>query len=559
VASDAFIVEMDRKRGSTPRTKVEFIDKDDNVTDISDHYLYGANFGQVRERAPDEIQSGQLDIVLSNYDDMFSEFISTSLLYQMDYHGAKIRVSEGFLLPDGTEEYEPQGVVFIDQLLTDPASSRVTLRCRDLLWRIMDQKLHGRLDTEVPVADGANIGDGTVTGVAKLAFTTVNQDWTLTCDGAGGDGVGTFDVVGSIDGNIGQATSGTEFVDDSSGVRFTIRAGATPWQVGDEFTFTLAQHPEWAGMNAGKIIWSILTGYSWDTDTQEPFSDLVFDLDHTQSTANVDIDFESFETAIAAIESIGVFDIKGYAAYDTEAVGFLQSLIVMFLGSLYTGNDGRIKLSTYLPSQNPNLRTFADSLKITNLSYSRSIEEIINQVTVNYKASDTWPWSSGLLELDGAFVDFDQDSIDKYKRLAQVFDIPWFSTSGNHVQDFASKLLNRYSEPPLNVSFSTGLDALLTQIGDRVVVSDEKSGLSEITAEVSAITKQFDGLPAKIMLRVRQDSATNTIFGAIGSEEDEGDGLSPQSDDYDTATDADKEFAYFSKVGNGDPPQYSIF
>src|SRR6267142_3735304 len=223
MVSAAFQTEMARKRGSTPRTKIEFIDKSNITTDISAYFVSGANLEQIRERAPDQIQAGQFDIVLRNDDDKFSEFVPTSLLYGVDYHGARIRISEGFVLPDGTEEFEPQGVGFIDQLLTDPQSSQVTLRCRDLLWRIMDQKIHARPDAEVVVPGGSNVGDGNLSGLGKLPFVTVNETWTVTCTLGGADGVATFSVVGSISGSIGPATSGTEFVSTAKGIRFTIR------------------------------------------------------------------------------------------------------------------------------------------------------------------------------------------------------------------------------------------------------------------------------------------------------------------------------------------------
>lgn len=559
MVSAAFLSAMDQQQGITPRTKVEFIDKSANVTDITAYYLSGANFEQVRQRAVAEIQAGQFDIVFTNQDDEFSEYKVGSLLYNLDYHGARIRVSEGFLLPDGTLEYAVQCVLFIDQLTTDPTLSEVTFSCRDVMGFIMDQKLHAHPSGEVPLADSGNIGDGIVTGVAKLPFVTVNENWTITCTGGGADGVAVFSVVGSISGSIGPATSGTEFVSAIKGIRFTIHGGVTNWSIGDKFTFSLKQHPEWTAMNAGKIIWSILTGYDWDTNTIEPFSDLVFGFDHTQSDSNVDIDYNAFSTVIAIIDAIGVFDIKGFIPYDTDAVSLLQNTILMFLGSIYSGNDGRIKMTTYVPAFTANFRTFADTLKIMQLSYFRGIDEVINHVSVAYKGSNSWPWSNASFTLDGSFVDEDITSVANRGQYSQDFSIPWYSSSGDHVQDFTSKLITRYKDPPLEVEFLTGMDGLLTEMGDRVVLNDIKSGFSGVIGEVTRIVKQFDQQPSSILFRMRKDGTTNTIFGVIGSSADEGDGLSPQSDNYDTATTADKQFAYFSKVGSGADPQYFIF
>ncbi len=173
MVSSAFLDAMDQPQGTTPRTKVEFIDKSNNVTDVTAYYLSGANFEQVRQRAVTEIQAGQFDIVLSNQDDKFSEFVASSLLYNLDYHGARIRISEGFLLPDGTIEYAVQGVLFIDALLTDPMVSQVTFSCRDVIGFFMDKKLHPHPAHEVALADGGNVGTGIVSGIGTLPFVTV--------------------------------------------------------------------------------------------------------------------------------------------------------------------------------------------------------------------------------------------------------------------------------------------------------------------------------------------------------------------------------------------------
>src|SRR5258706_14007093 len=559
MVSPAFQTEMARPQGSTPRTKIEFIDKSANVTDITDHYLSGANFEQVRQRAVAEITAGQFDIVFSNEDDKFSEYKNTALLFNLDYHGVQIRVSQGFLLLDGTLEYSVQCVLFIDQLTTDPLQSIVTFRCRDVLGKIMDQKLHAHPASEIPTPDPANVGSGIISGVAKLPFVTINENWTLSCTTPGADGVGQFSVVGSVSGSIGPATSGTEFVSTSKGIRFTLHAGATVWSAGDKFTFSTKQHPEWNNVNAGKIIWSILTGYNWDTNIQENFSALVFAFDHTQSDANTDIDYNAFATVIAVIDAIAVFTIKGFIGYDTSAVTLLQDTIVMFLGSIYSGNDGRIKMTTYIPPFTPHFTTYADTLKVMQMDYSRGIDEVINHVTVSYIASNSFPWSNSAIILDGSFVEQDATSVANRGLLSQDFNIPWYSASGDHVQDFASKLISRYKDPPLNIDFVTGMDALLTEMGDRVIVSDVKNGFSGVIGEVTRIVKQFDQQPSSIQLRVRKDSTTNVIFGVLGSSANEGDGLSPQSDNYDTSSTSDKQFAYFSKVGSAVAPQYFIF
>lgn len=556
--SAAFLQEMARKRGSNPKTKIEFVSKAGVTTNISRYYLLGANLEQVKERAPDEIQAGQFDIVLNNRDDYFSEYKIGGLFSDGNYHGGKIKIYQGFILPDGTEEYLIQGVGFIDQLITDPIVSRVTVRCRDRMWQIMDQKLHVRPTSEIPVA-GANTGNGYVTAIQTKPFATVNQTWTLTCTLGGADGVATFSVVGSVSGSIGPATSGTEFVSNAAGLKFTIKVGTLNWVIGDTFTFSTRKYPQWTTVNLGKIIWSVLTGYNYDSDTVEDWSAFVFGFDHTKSSSNTDLDYDSFVSAIADVTTLSFFDLTGYIPYDTNAVQFLQELTTLVLGSLYTGADGRIKFKVYVPDPTAIIETFSDDGKIVRMSYNRSIDEVINSVTVQYVRTANWPFSDDELVYDGLHVDKDTASIANYKELGVSFTISWHTATGQHVQDFADKLVARYAEPPLNVEFETGMDALETEIGDIVGFTDTKYGFLAVAGEVAIVRKQFDARPAKILLMIRRDSQIAQIFGLIGSQEDEGDGESPQTDDYDSATPAEKaKYAYFGDSG-APPPDYRIF
>jgi hypothetical protein len=156
-------------------------------------------------------------------------------------------------------------------------------------------------------------------------------------------------------------------------------------------------------------------------------------------------------------------------------------------------------------------------------------------------------------------VDKDTTSITNYKELAVSFDISWYTASGQHVQDFADKLVARYAEPPVNVEFDTGMDALETEIGDIVGFTDTKYGFQAAVGEVAMVRKQFDVRPSKISLMIRRDSQIAQIFGLIGSSANEGDGESPQTDSYDSATPAEKaKYAYFGDSG-APPPDYRIF
>ena len=108
------------------------------------------------------------------------------------------------------------------------------------------------------------------------------------------------------------------------------------------------------------------------------------------------------------------------------------------------------------------------------------------------------------------------------------------------------------------MEFSTGLDALLINTGDFVNVTDEKYNFALSSGEVVQIQKIFDEEPKIIFMRIRRDDDIDVIWGFLGSNVDESDGISPQAADWDSATDVDKQFIYLSQTGGGGP-DYRMF
>lgn len=547
---------VEELRDVSPYTHVEFIDVDGNVTDISAYYESGGTIEWIKERAPDEIQAGDFDIVLFNHDNTFSEYDPTSLIYNKQYHGAVIRISHGFRLSDGSIVYKPMATGYIDQLMVDPGASRITFRCRDIIRQILDGKLHNRSTTIVAVAAAANIGNGSMSDVAVKPFKTKTENWTLTCTLGGADGIATFSVVGSVSGNVGTATSGTLFSTGSGagGIRFTISGGGTNWAAGDVITFSTQQGPEWSAKNPAKIIWSILTGYDYDSNTPEPFTDLVINLDPTQSDANTDINFASIQTAVT---NLSADQITGYVNFEEDAVTVLQGLIILSLSSLFTDSDGRLNLKTFRPIFGIGIRSFADSKKITGLGYNRSIDETINYAVVQFKKTNIWEFSDETTNYDGVFVVTDSASIDKYGILGFGWVSRWYSATGVHVEDFANRLVNKFAEPPLVVNFDTLWDGLESEIGDRINVTDSKYKLAGIVLEISRIIKQFDQRPVTISITGRRDNSLDFNYGFLGSSAAEGDGLSPQASTYGAATESDKAFAYLGTATGA--PDYRMY
>ena len=88
-----------------------------------------------------------------------------------------------------------------------------------------------------PVKTGT--GNGTMSEVGVQDKSTLTETWTITCTEEVENG-GNFSVVGSVSGNVGNASVGSEFKypnTDDYMIKFTITDGAVDFAVGDKFTF----------------------------------------------------------------------------------------------------------------------------------------------------------------------------------------------------------------------------------------------------------------------------------------------------------------------------------
>lgn len=547
--STDFLALMDKKQDAPIAFLVELVAPDGTSYDVTEFYLSGGEMSQTKQRAPDEIEAGTFDVVFDNSTNFFCEFDTASIFYGVQYQGSwMVRVSQGFVLPDGSTEYAPQGVGIIDDLISSDATSQVTIRCSDRMGKVISGELRNVTNLETPVADAANSGDGTISSIETRPFTVASEDWTITCTTPGGDGVGQFSVVGSVSGNVGTATSGTRFSTSANpgGIQFTINAGGSPWASGDKFTFSTAAAPAWTDANPAKILWEMLTGYSWDTNTALPFSAYLLDFDHTQSSANTDLDYDSFSKAVADLDSAG-YSVTGYATYNQGASEFATSLVLLFLGAMFTGNDGRIRLSTFAPRLvTEQYRAFADTKQTISCGYERALSEIINRVVVNYKSDLDWAFSASPENLGGTYTveDTDAQAATNGRVIPQTFSVPWYSSGGTAVKAFAQRLIDRYALAPINITFATGHDGLLTQIGDRVSITDAKHRMSVVPGEVSTIERDFESSPRRIKITLRRDLDVSLRWSFLGSSADEGDGISPQNSNWDAASETDRLFAY---------------
>jgi hypothetical protein len=103
----------------------------------------------------------------------------------------------------------------------------------------------------------AGVGNGTLTGYIGTASSVAE---TITCTATSAS---NFDVVGSVSGALGSATVGSPY--SGSKCEFTITAGGTAFQSGDEFVFNTS--PKWTplrknGMSEIALRFSDITGYA---------------------------------------------------------------------------------------------------------------------------------------------------------------------------------------------------------------------------------------------------------------------------------------------------------
>lgn len=554
--NDYFRDMMEQKIGSKPIDKVEIELSAGVWTDVTDEYLGGATFDQEKERAPDKISAGDTTYSFDNSDNIFTPTDSGSIFFNTIFEGKKIRFSEGFF---GVGVLL-QSVMTIYNVKWDHDEQICYIFAREITSRLIDENFNAYPSGLVPIPGAGNTGNGTITEIGTLPLAVGTENWTLTCTTGGGDGAAIFEVLGSVSGDIGDATSGTEFVDATAGIRFTISAGGTVWVAGgspDTFTFSTKQYPEFTTMNPVKIVWNLLTGYDFDTDVQSDWSDRVIELDSTQSVDNTDINYTSFLNAISDVTNV----LTGYIPYDKNAAEAIEELIIHFLGSIYVDTKGRIGITAFRPSFGALLiRNFSDEKKVYEMDAEEELARIINKVTVFLKRSASFAWSTDEETTDDVYVAEDTTSITTYGiKNPFVWTDFWFSANKAAQGWFADRLSDKFGKPPLEIEFITGLDGMRTNLADQITFTDSRTNFSNKILEAFIVKRDFESQPKEITIRGWDASTDSVKWTFLGSSADEGDGISPQNSDFDSATDSDKQFCYLSTTGSVVEPMYFLW
>lgn len=145
-------------RGSfTKLAKLDFLNPDGSIAFTLDNDPYSGRSRAFLQEGDLSVnfQNGQrrtASVTLSNADDEYS--------YQINklWFGQTVRLSEGLILPDGTEFYLPQGVFAVQdpEESVRPDGKTVTLNLVDK-WAYLDGTLFGNLDGIYEVPVGTNV------------------------------------------------------------------------------------------------------------------------------------------------------------------------------------------------------------------------------------------------------------------------------------------------------------------------------------------------------------------------------------------------------------------
>lgn len=151
---------------------------------------------------------------------------------------------------------------------------------------------------DIGTIGGTRTGNGTLTAV-EASPTSVTETWTLTCTAAATNS-GTFSVVGSVSGNVGNATVGTTFT--HAKITFLISDGATDFIVNDTFTIPVTE-----SANPVASRWQVLR-----YDTAVAPRELILKSLGLSGTEEIFVGFRSYQDAGADYYNLSVAGFTGY-------------------------------------------------------------------------------------------------------------------------------------------------------------------------------------------------------------------------------------------------------
>lgn len=158
MAGERYLEYLNALRGDfTKIAKVDFLNRDGTIAFTMDN-------DPKNKRSGAFLQSGEISCNLQNGIRRQASITLSNLEGDYDFSvnkiwfGMQVRLSEGLILPDGTEYYIPQGVFEIQQPNEQfkPGGNSVTFRLVDK-WANLDGSLGGNLESVYSVQAGTNI------------------------------------------------------------------------------------------------------------------------------------------------------------------------------------------------------------------------------------------------------------------------------------------------------------------------------------------------------------------------------------------------------------------
>lgn len=150
---------------------------------------------------------------------------------------------------------------------------------------------------------GTRTGNGALSAIEASA-SAVTETWTLTCTAAVANG-GTFSVVGSVSGNIGNAAVGTPF--SHAKITFLISDGAVDFANGDTFTIPVTESATPVATR-----WQVL---KYDTSTAN--RELILKGVGLSGTEEIFVGFKTYQSVAADYYNLSCATFTGYVAGNT--------------------------------------------------------------------------------------------------------------------------------------------------------------------------------------------------------------------------------------------------
>ncbi len=296
------------------------------------------------------------------------------------------------------------------------------------------------------------VGNGTLTGLVG-GTATVAETFTLTATDAT-----HFDVVGSVSGSLGTATVGSAF--SSNKIGFTISAGTTDFEVGDQFTVATNAPPlnfhQIAGSNASLTVDGIPISSSSNT-VSNVISGVTLNLIGGTAGSTVNVNVAPDTTAATQVVTAFV------ASYNT---------LITLVNSQFTPPAAGSAAPPL--SGNSSLRLLQSNL-LRDVTYSMDHNNgLVNLATLGVTMSNNGTLSVDSTKLNDAVVNHTTD----FQNFFQSFEIGNTGWARNFGTDLLS--INDSTQGPINVELKQNTatqKALTNQIDDfedRLAVTEKQ-------------------------------------------------------------------------------------